>query len=200
MVEFGLTGGIASGKSTVSAMFRELGAHVIDADLLAREALAPGSPALHDVARIFGEAAILPDGNLDRKAVADVVFRDAVRRAELEAVVHPFVFREEARLVADIYKKDPHAVVIFDAALLIESGAQARMDGVVLVSCSASTQMDRLVRLMGMTPEDAVLRVNAQMPLVEKRGYATYIVDNDGSLDETRAQVREIYRKLASTA
>lgn len=200
MVEFGLTGGIGCGKSTVSAMFRELGAHVIDADALAREALAPGTPACLEVARIFGEGVVLPDGSIDRRAVADIVFRDARKRATLEAVVHPRVFEAEKTLAGEIAAKDPRAVIIFDAALLIESGAHTRMDGVVLVACSPETQTARLVSRLGMTPEDADRRIRAQMPLEEKRGYATYVVENDGDIEDTRARVAEIYREILASA
>jgi len=196
MIKLGLTGGIGSGKSTVSAMFRELGAHVIDADVLAREALAPGSPASTEVVRSFGEGILGPDGGIDRKALADVVFGDAAKRAALEAVVHPYVFREAERITCDIAKAEPDAVVVFDAALIIETGAHRRMDRVVVVWCRPDTQLARVMRKFGFTENEARLRVAAQMPLYEKRAYASHVVDNDGPLDDTRRQVEAIYREV----
>ncbi len=196
MLKVGLTGGIGSGKSTVCGMFRGLGASIIDADVLAREVLEPGRPAYFETIHIFGKRVAGSDGRIDRKALADIVFRDPAKRKLLEGIVHPRVFEEEARLAAATEAADPAAVVFFDAALLIETGAHSRMDRVVLVWCRPETQLDRLVKKCGLSSEDALLRINAQMPLDEKKRYATHIIDNDGSVEETERQVRKLYGEL----
>jgi dephospho-CoA kinase len=196
MLKVGLTGGIGSGKSTVSGILRELGARIIDADVLAREVLEPGMPAYTETIGLFGKRVIGSDGRIDRKALADIVFNDPDKRKLLEGIVHPRVFEEEARLVASIEAVEPGAVVFFDAALLIEAGVHSRMDRVVLVWCRPETQLDRLVNRCGLSSADALLRINAQMSLDEKKRYATHIIDNDGSLDETGRQVRALYEEL----
>lgn len=191
----GLTGGIASGKSVVSAMFKGLGAHIIDADELARESLEPGKPAYHEAVCIFGKRILGSDGRIDRKALAGIVFSDPHKRDLLEKIVHPKVFAEEARIYAELEEREPDAVVFFDAALLIESGAYRRMDRVVVVWCRPETQFNRLVE-KGLSPEAALVRIGAQMPIEEKKKYASHIIYNDGSLAETEAQVRRIYREF----
>jgi len=196
MLKVGLTGGIGSGKSTVSGILKGLGACIIDADVLAREVLEPGRQAYSETIRLFGKRVMGSDGRIDRKALADIVFSDPDKRKLLEGIVHPKVFEEEARIAAGIEAAEPGAVVFFDAALLIEAGAHRRMDRVVLVWCRPETQLERLIKRCGMSREDAILRLNAQMPLEEKKMYATHIIDNDGSLDETVEQVRALYREL----
>lgn len=196
MLKVGLTGGIGSGKSTVSGILRKLGARIIDADVLAREVLEPGRPAYTETIGLFGKRILGSDGRIDRKALANIVFGDPDKRKLLEGIVHPRVFEEEARIAAGIEADEPGAVVFFDAALLIEAGAHSRMDRVVLVWCRPETQLDRLVIRCGMSREDAILRLNAQMPLEEKKRYATHIVDNDGDLEVTERQVRALYREL----
>ena len=196
MLKVGLTGGIASGKSTVSGMFRELGAHIIDADVLAREALEPGLPAYHETIKVFGRRIAGSDGRIDRRALGKIVFGDPERRRALEAIVHPRVFEEEARIFGELSARDPHGIAIFDAALLIEAGAHARMDRVVLVWCREETQVARMVEKWGLTREEAVVRVRAQMSLDEKKKYADYVIDNDGDIARTREQVARIYSEL----
>ena len=196
MLKVGLTGGIGSGKSTVSGILRELGARIIDADVLAREVLEPGGPAFTETIHHFGKRIVGSDGHIDRKALANIVFADPGKRKLLEGIVHPRVFEEEARITADIEASEPDAVVFFDAALLIEAGAHSRMDRVVLVWCRPETQLERLVNRCGLSDADALLRLNAQMPLEEKKRFATHIIDNDGGLEETERQVRALYREL----
>jgi len=196
MLKVGLTGGIGCGKSSVSAILRELGARVIDADVLAREALGPDRPAYHEVVHAFGKRVLGSDGRIDRRALADVVFRDEQKRHLLESIVHPRVLEEEARIASEMAEGEPHSVVVFDAALLIEAGAHTRMNRVIVVSCTEETQIRRLVEGGGITEEEARLRVGAQMPTVQKIRYADYVVDNEGSMEETRRQVEEIYREL----
>lgn len=196
MIEVGLTGGIASGKSVVSGMLAGLGAHVVDADVLARQALEPGRDAFAEVVRRFGEGILSPDGTVDRARLADAVFSDPDKRLLLESIVHPAVFELESGIVKRAAEEEPGSVVVFDAALLIESGAHSRMDKMVVVWCSPRTQLERLMRRTGMTAYDAQLRVDAQMPLEEKLGYADYVIDNDGSLEDTLRQVKEVYAAL----
>jgi len=196
MLKVGLTGGIASGKSVVCAMFRDLGAHIIDADVLAREAIEPGRPAYVETVRTFGKRILGPDGHIDRKALADIIFADTGKRRLLEHIVHPRVFEEEAKIAASLELSDPGAVVVFDAALLIESGAHERMDRVVVVWCRPETQLDRLIDKSGLTEKEALQRIEAQLPIDEKRAFADYVVDNDGSMEDTRRQVEAVFREL----
>ncbi len=197
MKKIGLTGGIASGKSTISRALGEMGARIIDADLLAREALMPGTETYRATVKLFGRRILSSDGRIDRKALGDIVFRNPEKRVRLEGVVHPEVFRREAEIMDEITKSEPDALVIFDAALLIESGVWRRMDGLIVVWCRKETQVDRLIKNCRLKPEEAVLRVEAQMPLDEKKKYASWIIDNDGDVSLAIRQAREIYQKLA---
>jgi dephospho-CoA kinase len=190
----GLTGGVASGKSTVSAILAELGAVVIDADLLAREVVAPGTDGLAEVVAAFGEEVLGPDGSLDRPALGAVVFADEARRRTLETIIHP---RVRAR-AAEIEAAAPEgAVVVHDIPLLTETGQAASFDAVVVVDVPVDTQVDRMVSLRGMSPDDARARVAAQADREERRAIATFVVDNTGTLEELRARVDEVYEQLA---
>jgi dephospho-CoA kinase len=197
MKKIGLTGGIASGKSTISHVLKGMGARIIDADMLAREALSPGTEAYAKTVKLFGKRILSSDGRIDRKALGYIVFRDPEKRAALEGIVHPEVFRREAEITDGISLKEPGAVIVFDAALLIESGAYRRMDGVILVWCSRQTQFDRLIKICRLSPEEARLRIEAQMPLDEKKRYASWVIDNDGELQAAISQARAIYPQLA---
>ncbi len=195
MVKVGLTGGIACGKSTVAAMFRDLGAYVIDADQLARAALAPGSAGARAVSRAFGRGAA-PDGVVDRAKLGAMVFGHPRRRRRLEAIVHPHVFAEERRLTREIQARDPDAVVVFDAALLIESGSYRRMDAVVVVSADQHTQLARLAARDGLTRAQALARIKSQWPLARKRRVADYVIDGRAPKATIRRQVIGIYEDL----
>jgi dephospho-CoA kinase len=197
MKKIGLTGGIASGKSTISHVLREMGARIIDADGLAREALSPGTEAYKETVKLFGRRILSSDGSIDRKALGDIVFKDPEKRAVLEGIVHPEVFRREAEITDGISRIEPDAVIVFDAALLIESGAYRRMEGVILVWCRVQTQLDRLIKNCRLSPEEARLRIESQMPLDEKKRYAKWVIDNDGELQAAISQARAIYPQLA---
>jgi dephospho-CoA kinase len=199
MLLVGLTGGIACGKSTVSAMFRARGAHVIDADQLAREALAPGSPGARAVARAFGASAA-PGGVVDRATLAALVFGRPGRRKQLEAIVHPLVFAAQRRIARDIAGRDPGAVVIFDAALLIESGAHERMDAVIVVSADQRSQLARLAARDGLSRAAALARIRSQWPLARKRRLADYVIDGRRPRAEIRREVARIHAELAGRA
>lgn len=190
----GLTGGVASGKSTVSAMLAEHGAVVIDADQLAREAVAPGTEGLAEVVAAFGEQVLAPDGSLDRPALGAVVFADEQRRRALEAIIHPRVRARAAEIEAGAPQG---AVVVHDIPLLTETGQSGAFDAVVVVDVPVETQVARMVELRGMTPEDAQARVAAQASREERRAVATYVVDNTGTLEELRARVDEVFGALA---
>jgi dephospho-CoA kinase len=199
MIRVGLTGGIACGKSTVSDMFRSLGAYVIDADQLAREALRPGSPGARAVARVFGRA-LAPGGVVDRAKLAALVFGHPRRRKQLEAIVHPRVFAAQRALTREIAARDPGAVVIFDAALLIETGAHRTMDAVVVVSADQRTQLARLAARDGLSRRAALARIRSQRPLADKRRLADYVIDGRRPRAEVRRAVARIYAELETAS
>jgi len=192
----GLTGGVASGKSTVSAILSELGAVVIDADLLAREVVAPGTEGLAAVVEAFGPDVLGPDGGLDRPRLGALVFADPERRRALEAIIHP---RVRAR-AAEIEAAAPEgAVVVHDIPLLAETGQAASFDAVVVVDVPVEVQVDRMVRIRGMSEADARARIAAQADRDARLGVATYVVENTGSLEDLHARVEEVYRTIESS-
>ena len=190
----GLTGGVASGKSTVSTMLAELGAVVVDADVLAREVVAPGTDGLAEVVAAFGPAVLTAEGALDRPAVGAIVFADQEKRRVLEGIIHP---RVRAR-AAEIEAAAPEgAVVVHDIPLLTETGQAGSFDAVVVVDVPVETQVERMVSLRGMSPEEAQARVDAQASREERLAVATYVVDNTGTLEELRDRVHSVYAELA---
>lgn len=191
----GLTGGIASGKSTVSAILAELGAVVIDADVLAREVVERGTPGLAAVVEAFGTELLTPAGDLDRPAMGRLVFNDADKRRLLESIVHPLVFERYAELEAAAGATD---VVIHDIPLLAESGRASEFDEVVVVDAPEELQVERMLRDRGWTRADARSRIASQASRADRLAFATYVVDNTGTLDALRAQVEEIYRQLTA--
>jgi dephospho-CoA kinase len=190
----GLTGGIGSGKSTVAAMLKARGAVVIDADALAREVVEPGTPGFDAVVERFGPEIVAPDGELDRAALAAIVFEDPERRAQLEAIVHPAVARRAGEIVAG--HANTGDVVVLDSPLLIETGRHRDVELVIVVSSQPETQIRRLVA-RGMDEEDARARLAAQMPLAEKAEVADVVLDNEGSLDELEGQVDRLWADLS---
>jgi len=190
----GLTGGIASGKSTVSAMFRELGAEVIDADEVARDVVEPGTAGLLELARRF-PGVVDASGRLDRAELGRRIFADPAERRALEGILHPRIREEVARRMEALARAGV-TVVLYDAALLIENGLHRGMDGVVLVSVPESVQRSRLAARDGLEEAAISARLAAQLPLADKRASATWVVDNGGTLDETRAQVRRIWDEI----
>jgi dephospho-CoA kinase len=196
-VRVGLTGGVASGKSTVSAMLRRLGAVVIDADVLAREVVAPGTDGLAEVVAAFGPGVLTESGELDRPALGAIVFADEERRRSLEAIIHPRVRARAAELEAEAAAD---AVVVHDIPLLTETGQAGDFDAVVVVDVPVETQLDRLVRLRGLTAEEAGARVAAQASREQRAAVATYVIDNTGSLEELGVRVAALYDDLAERA
>ena len=198
MIVVGLTGGIASGKSTVASFFEELGARRIDADRLAREALARGTPGWAQAVARFGRGILLPDGEIDRKGLAARVFADAAERRALEAIVHPAVRESVRRRLAEIGREEPSALVVLEVPLLFETGMDRGCDARVVVFVPEALQIERLMARDGIDREEALRRIRAQMPLSEKCARADWVIDNAGPLAATQAQVRDIYRRLAA--
>jgi dephospho-CoA kinase len=196
-VRVGLTGGIASGKSTVSAILSELGAVVIDADAIAREVVARGTPGLDAVVAAFGAELLTPEGDLDRPAMGALVFADPEARKRLEAVVHPLVHRRSAELEAEA---SDHAVVVHDIPLLAEVGRAGSFDAVVVVDAPTELQVSRMVEDRGWTREEAESRIAAQAAREDRLAIATHVVDNTGTLDELRRRVEQVYADLVARA
>jgi len=191
----GLTGGVASGKSTVSAILRELGAVVIDADVLAREVVAPGTEGLREIEEAFGPEVITADGELDRPAVGAIVFADEAARRRLEQIIHPRVRARGAELEA---AAGPDAVVVHDIPLLAETGQAESFDAVVVVDAPVETQVERMVGRRGMTDEDARARIGAQASREQRREIATYVIENTGTFEDLRDKVTEVFEKLTA--
>ena len=195
----GLTGGIASGKSTVSDMLAQLGAVIIDADILSREVTLPSSEGLRQVREAFGEKVIAPDGTLNRHRLGSIIFRDETARERLNAIIHPLVIaRTEQRLreLQDEAKRQGKPLVaVIDAPLLIEAGVDAICDEVWVVAVSQEVQAKRLMKREGYTLDEALSRIQAQMPLAEKEKRATRIIDNEGTADQTRQRVLGLWEK-----
>ncbi|MDP3891410.1 dephospho-CoA kinase [Nocardioides sp.] len=189
----GLTGGVASGKSTVSAMMRELGAVVVDADLLAREVVAVGSDGLAAVVAAFGPELLTDDGELDRPALGAIVFADEARRRTLEGIIHPLVRARGAELEA---AAPADSLVVHDIPLLAETGQADAFDAVVVVDVPTEVQVDRMVRLRGMTREEALARIAAQADRADRLAVATHVIENTGTLDDLRQRVTEVVESL----
>lgn len=193
----GLTGGIASGKSSVAAIFAELGAVVVSADQLARDAVAPGSTALRQLAGAFGPAILTPTGELDRKAMAKLVFADPVARERLNSITHPAIARLcAARL--DELRAQGVPLVIYEAPLLFEAGAEQRVDRVLVVTVSPDLQRRRLAARDQLDDAAIAARIDAQWPQAAKVAQADYVIDNSGSLAQTRCQVAALHSFLLS--
>ncbi|MGH6954634.1 MAG: dephospho-CoA kinase [Alphaproteobacteria bacterium] len=192
----GLTGSIATGKSTVSRMFAHLGARVLDADLLSREVVMPGQPAYARIVEEFGPQVVQEDGRLDRKALGAVVFADAAKRKRLEEITHPAIGARQQRILSVLDEEAFEGVVLWDAALLFESGGVARMDRVVVVFADPETERRRLMERDGLSEVDARARIASQMPIAEKAKLAHHVIDNSGTREETERQVRAVYGAL----
>jgi len=196
MLVVGLTGGIASGKSMVSGILRSLGACIIDADVIAHELIMPGLPAWQEIVERFGQGILLEDGRINRPLLGRIIFKDPAKRAVLNSILHPRIFTEMERKRKEIERESPDAVVILDAALLIETGAHKRVDAVILVQVSEDLQINRLMERNGLTREEAVERIRAQASLEEKIRYASYIIDASKSPEDVKRQTIEVFEKL----
>jgi dephospho-CoA kinase len=192
----GLTGGIGSGKTVVGEMFARLGAEIIDADQLAREVVEPGQPALEEIVQRFGSDILQPDGRLDRARLGGIVFADASARAALNAITHPRIRQRMEDAIAA--RKDRAGVLVLVIPLLYESARTGLVEEVIVVWVDPQTQFRRLIERGGLTAEQARQRIEAQMPLDEKRALADDVIDNRGSLADTQRQVEAIYRRYAT--
>ncbi len=190
-----LTGGVASGKSTVAGILEELGAVVIDSDRLAREVVEPGTPGLAAVVDAFGGDVLADDARLDRPALGARVFADELARKRLEAILHPLIRARAAELES---AADPDALVVHDIPLLVETGQAAAFDAVLVVDVPVETQVERMVQDRGWTREDARARVAAQASREQRRAAATYVIDNTGTHDDLRERVTEVAELLVS--
>ncbi len=198
MKVYGLTGGIATGASTVAKMFRELGAIVIEADEVGRELVVPGSEVLGKIAGIFGPKILTKDGTLDRKKLADIIYKDEVARRRLNALIHPLIQRRILQDIGRLRDEQPDAIVIVDVPLLLDTtGPEAyELDGVIVVSTDRATQLKRLRSRDKISPEDAERRLAAQRPVAEKAEDADWVIDNSGSEEEMRRQVDMMWEEL----
>lgn len=196
-LHIGLTGGIASGKSTVSAILRDLGCVVVDADAVAREVVAPGTPGLAAVVEAFGEDVLAADGSLDRPALGAIVFADEGARRRLEEIVHPLVAQRSAQLAAEA---GPDDIVVHDIPLLAETGGAGRFEHVLVVDVEPETQVDRMVRDRGWSESEARDRMAAQASREDRRAIATHVVVNDGSREDLRHRVEQILAELRDSA
>jgi len=196
----GLTGGIATGKSTVSSILREAGAIIIDADAIARDAVKKDLPAWHEIVRIFGKEILLPDGEIDRVRLGDIIFKDASKKEILNKIVHPHVIQRVAEMIEEIGKESPGSIVILDVPLLIEAGMDKGLEDVILVYTPEWIQIERLIERDGISDEDALLRVRSQMPIEKKREFATIIIDNSGTPEATKKRTLEVFDSLKKKA
>ncbi len=196
MITAGLTGGIASGKSTVSACLQKAGAIIIDADGIARDAVRKGLPAWENIREEFGPEILLPDGEINRDALGNIIFRDREKRERLNAIVHPHVFAEMEKQRHRAEKKQPDAVVIQDIPLLFESGMQKEIFPVILVWIPEDLQQKRLMKRNLLSAEAALARIRSQIPAEEKKKQADILLDNSGSPEETEKKCLALFRFL----
>jgi dephospho-CoA kinase len=198
MLRVGLTGGLATGKSFVGRALAELGCHVIQADELGHQVLAPGGAAYEAVVHEFGREILEPDGTIGRRRLATAVFDKPERLAALNALVHPPVIEREEELMREIGQRDPHGIAVLEAAILIETGSHQRFQKIVVAVCTREQQIARAMERDGLSLEEAEARLRRQMPLEEKRRWADYIIDTSGTKEQTQEQVRKTYNLLRS--
>lgn len=196
MLVAGLTGGTASGKSAVAKILSECGAEIIDADTVCRRLVEPGKPAWREIVSVFGKNVLESGGSIDRKKLGGIIFHDPEKREALNSILHPKVIDEEWRIIARMEQDKPEALVIVNAALLIESGNYRDVDTVIMVVAEEETMIRRMVNRDGLSREEALMRLKAQMPTKEKIKFADHIVRNDGTPDELRAKVLDLYMVL----
>ncbi len=196
MIIIGLTGGIGSGKSSVAEMFKDEGAYVIDFDYLARVVVEPDAPAWRDIVDYFGPEILFPDRTLNRPQLAEIVFSDAQSRKALEGFTHPRIFEKRDTLLKGIEKKNPNAIVIVDVPLLFELSLNKNFDKIILVYVSRDVQIERAIKRNPLLKEEVEKRLKAQINIEKKKLLSDYIINNEGSLKNTRDQVRKIIREL----
>jgi dephospho-CoA kinase len=200
MLIIGLTGGVASGKTAVSQILREEGAYLIDADQIARELVQPHTPAWNELKKAFGKDILNEDESVHRKRLAEKIYSGPKQRDLLNRILHPRIKAEMGRRMREIGRKDPEAIVVIDAALIIELGDHREMDKVIVVTSTETQQIQRLRDRNGMTPEEARRIISSQMDLEEKLKVADFVIRNDGSFEETKKKVKEVFQELKKIA
>jgi len=200
MLRVGLTGGIGTGKSTVGLMFVELGCHLIDADQVTHQLFQPGQSVYKAVVQEFGDRTLAPDRTINRKVLGEIVFNDPEARSKLNGLVHPAVIQHQRDWLKEMETKDPTGISIVDAALMIEVGTYKHYDKIIVVTCAAEVQKQRLRMRSGLSEEQIEARIRSQMPLEEKVKYADFVIDNSGTLSTTRNQVQQVNSKLRECA
>jgi dephospho-CoA kinase len=196
MILVGLTGGVATGKSTVAKMFKQCGAAVINADLLARQVVEPGKPAWRAIVKLFGKTVLNQDRSLDRQALGSIIFHNPKKRRQLERIIHPRVAREQARLTKAITRKDPNAVVIYEVPLLFEAGVDKRVDKIIVVTADRNIQIVRLKKRNGLSRAEAIRRIRSQIPLAKKTQQADHLLNGTLPRPSLRRQVGQLFRSL----
>ena len=196
MQVIGLTGGIATGKSTVCAILENAGAVIIDADRIARKLVKKNLPAYRQIVDTFGKSILLPGGEINRTALGDLIFNDPRKKQLLNKILHPQVGKETDRQLKRIEKNNPHALVILDIPLLLESGLHKNLSEVIVVYTPEHIQINRLMQRDHISQENALARIRSQMPIEEKKKLATIVIDNSGMLEDTRKQTLEIFQRL----
>jgi dephospho-CoA kinase len=200
MLIVGLTGGVASGKTAVSQILREEGAYLIDLDQIARELVQPFKPAWDELKRVFGKEILNEDGSIHRKRLATKVYSDPKERDRLNRILHPRIKAEMVQKVKEIGQKDPDAIVVIDAALIVETGDYQEMDQLIVVTSTEEQQIERLRDRNGTTPEEARRIISSQVDLERKLKLADFVIRNEGSFEETRRRVEEVFNELKRIA
>jgi len=200
MLIVGLTGGVASGKTVISKILREEGAYLIDADQIAKDLVRPHTSTWNELRRVFGDGILDEDGSIHRKKLAAKVFSDPEQRNLLNQILHPRIKEEMDRRTKEIGQNDPEAIVVIDAALLVELGNYREMDRLIVVASTARQQIERLRNRNGMEEEEAQKIITCQMPLEEKLKVADFVIRNEGSLEETKRRVKEVFQELKRIA
>ena len=198
MLTVGLTGGIACGKSQVLKEFQKLGVYAIDADKIAHRVIRPGRPAHQAIVAAFGSDYLADNGAVDRKKLGNLIFSDEQARKTLNAIVHPFVFEEQDRLISQFRGEDhpKSPIVMVDAALMCETGSYRKYDFLLVVYCQHEIQLSRLMARDGFSEDEAVLRIQSQMPLLDKLELSDYIIENSGTLSRVSEQVKQVFTEL----
>ncbi|HZN45858.1 MAG TPA: dephospho-CoA kinase, partial [Nitrospiraceae bacterium] len=200
MILVGLTGGVATGKSTVAALFKRCGAKILDADQLARQVVEPRKPAWRDIVRTFGTTILREDGHLDRQLLADIVFKSPDKLRRLERIIHPRVSSLQRRLTRDIAAKHPHAVIVYEVPLLFEAGVDKRVDTIIVVTADRDTQIARLRQRTGLSRPEALRRIRSQMSLAKKARMADIVLLGTTPRAKLQRQVIRVYDQLRQTA
>lgn len=196
MLKVGLTGSIAVGKSFVLSSLGDLGARTIDADAVAREVVEPGTVGLNSVVEVFGSEVLRPDGSLDRPKLGSIVFADEAKRQKLNLILHPLILARQDEIMRHLANESPNAIVVVDAALMIESGGYKRFDKLIVVHCDSEVQLERLMKRDGISRAEAERRIKTQMPQEKKKRHADYLIDTSSGFESTRQQTIAVWQQL----